>query len=195
MENEPPAASSSATEVASVEITPLEEPATLVEQDKKVEKKKGKKHLSSNAKLGIIISAIVAVVTAVVLVLVFVVFRKEEPEVALSERELLIAHAWEKEGAPTVIWTFRKDGTGELTTNKSNYYDMKWNLEQEEGANSFKLKITTDWLYELEDDFLLEFDRENDKLMLKNLADDGESTFVALGTAETRPEETPEEES
>lgn len=145
---------------------------------------KPKKHLSKKAKLALIISAAVLALAGLAAVLVLVVFKTEEPEIILTDRDYLVAHAWEKQGAPTVIWTFHADGTGEITTNKQNYYAMNWALEQE---NS--LAIKTDWLYELSDNFDFSYNKDTDTFTVKNLADETESVFVPLGTAETQPEE------
>ncbi len=139
---------------------------------------KPKKRLSKKARLIIAISALVIAALGLAAVLIFVVFRDQTPEAVLTDREFLTAHAWEKQSAPTVIWTFRADGTGELTTNKSNYYDMKWELENDE------IVIKTDWLYDLTDHFTITLDRDADSFTVKNLSDEIESTFVPLGTAE-----------
>lgn len=156
---------------------------------------KPKKHLSKKAKLVLIISAAALAVAAIVVVLVLFVFKQETPEIVKTDRDLLIVHAWEKDGAPTVIWTFHADGSGEITTNKSNYYDMKWSLEQEEGeSGTGTLKIVTSWLYDLDDSFSFSLNRDEDTFTVKNLADDTESVFLPLGTAEQKTAEPDTEE-
>ena len=131
----------------------------------------------------------------------FLLFDQTKPTTILTDIEFLSQHSWEKEDSPTVIWTFRTDGTGEITTNKINYYDMTFSLSPDSlGATDFSspqtLRITTSWLYELEDSFSFTLDRENNSFKVKNLADEGESVFVPLGTAEekVKPESTNEEE-
>lgn len=165
-------------------VVPKGDPADKIDQ---VAGTKPKKHLPKKAKLAIIISTIVLAIAGIVAALVLFVFKHEEPEVVLSDRDILVSHAWEKEDAPTVIWTFRTDGTGEITTNKSNYYNMTWELSQGEETNT--LSITTEWLYKLEDTFTFSLDRENNSFAIKNLADETESTFVPLGTAEKAEKE------
>ncbi|MBR3319727.1 hypothetical protein IKG20_00230 [Candidatus Saccharibacteria bacterium] len=165
-------------------------PKTVTSPEEKMDEVAGtkpKKHLSKKAKLAIIISAIVLGVIAIALVLILIVFKKTEPEVVLTDLDILTAHAWEKEGAETVIWTLNRDGTGEITTNKSNYYDMKWTIEQ--GEETQTLKVDTAWLYELNDSFSFSLDREADSFTVKNLADETESVFVPLGTAEKKAAE------
>ena len=150
---------------------------------------KPKKHLSKKAKLALIIFAAVIVTAGIVVALFLFVFKHEEPEIVLTDRDYLVAHAWEKQGAPTVIWTFRADGSGEITTNKQNYYSMKWSLEQDNLLN-----IKTDWLYELNNSFEFSYDKENDRFTVKNKGDETESTFAPLGTAEQQPAEPAPEE-
>ena len=149
--------------------------------DLKNQKSGKRKKLSKKTKLAIIISAVVVALLAIAAILIFVVFKKEEPEVVLTDRDFLSSISWEKQGAPTVIWTFHNDGTGEITTNKSNYYDMEWELEE---GDTTTLKITTNWLYDLEDSFTFALNREEKTFIVVNLADNTESTFVQLGTAE-----------
>ena len=170
------------------------EPGEFVVAEPKKEEKEKKKHkkLGKKARLAIIIGSVVGSLAIIGVLLYFLVFRKVEPVVVLSDRDILVSHAWEKKDAPTVIWTFHADGTGELTTNKSNYYDTKWSLEQEDDKQV--LKIDTAWLYELNDSFEFALDRENDSFSEKNLADETESVFVSLGTAEQKAAEQPDTE-
>ena len=128
-----------------------------------------------------IIVAVLSLLIAVGVVLYFLVFRKTEPEMVFTDVETLVkVGAWEKQDAETVIWDFHEDGTGQLTTNKANYYDMKWEMVQDEEKQV--LNITTSWLYELSDSFLFSFDRESNSFTVKNLADEKESVFMPLGT-------------
>lgn len=167
------------------------EPEPEVDSPEPDKKEKSHKRLSKKARLVIIISSIVGGLAVVGVLLYFLVFRKVEPVVVLTERDILTSHAWEKKDAPTVIWTFHADGTGELTTNKSNYYDTIWQLSQENDTQT--LSITTNWLYKLEDSFTFILDRDTDTFTVKNLADETESVFVPLGTAEQQSREPTEE--
>ncbi len=149
--------------------------------------KKTHKHLKKKTKIIILVSVLVLVLAGIGVGLFFLLSNKPEPEPVLSDTEYLIKiESWEKTGAPTVIWTFRDDRVGELTTNKTNYYTTKWALE-EDGA---KLHILTNWLYELDDTFEFSLDRENNTFTVKNLADETESVFVPLGTSVEEPVET-----
>lgn len=156
---------------------------------------KPKKHLPKKAKLALIISGAVLAAAAIVVVLILFVFKKDEPVIVKTDQDILTAHAWEKDGAPTVIWTFHTDGSGEITTNKSNYYNMKWSLEQGEGESATQtLKITTNWLYDLDDSFIFSLNRDEDTFTVKNLTDNTESVFLPLGTTEQKTVELEPEE-
>ena len=147
--------------------------------EKKLKKKKSKKP--------VIISLIVIAVLAAGGLVYYFFFFKKPPEIFLSDSDYLIkTQSWEKVDAPTVIWVFNENGKGELTTNKSNYYNTIWSLKDGE------LKISTDWLYELSDSFSITIDRENNSFTVRNLSDETESTFVPLGTQAEPSEETPE---
>lgn len=61
----------------------------------------------------------------------------------------------------SVIWEFTEVGKGTLTTNNHlNDYDFIWALEDG------KLKIETNWLYPLENEYEYELDQEAGKLKL-----------------------------
>ena len=131
---------------------------------------------------------IISIVVVILLIgggfsLWYFVLRNREPEIVLTDLEYLASRSWEKEDDPTVIWSFHENGTGEITTNKLNYYDMKFSLEES------SLKISTEWLYTLEDSFTIEIDRENSSFTVVNLLDEKTSKFVPLGTAEARAAE------
>lgn len=64
-----------------------------------------------------------------------------------------------KEGEEKVVWQFTEIGKGTLTTNGHiNDYDFIWALEGD------KLKIETEWLYDLNNEFKYKLD--GDKLVL-----------------------------
>jgi len=156
---------------------------------------KTKKKKQNHTKPLLVTNIIVFVLGAAAVLYLYVFRNNSTPaEVVKTDTDLLTAHAWEKAEAPTVIWTFRPDGTGELTTNKSNYYDFTWSFSS--STNNYleldSLEIKTAWLYELEDKFSYEFVNEN--LVVKSLSDGTESTFLPLGT-QSELEEEPESEA
>lgn len=64
---------------------------------------------------------------------------------------------------PKVIWTFTEIGKGTLTTNGHlNDYDFIWAIE------GGKLKIETNWLYQLNDEYNYKLDQANSKLILND---------------------------
>lgn len=140
-----------------------------------VKKKKSKKPL-------IITLVVLAVLAAGAAAFYFLYWKNRTPEVVLTDAEFLIdVKSWEKEGAPTVIWTFKDEKNGELTTNKSNYYDFTWTLEK---GDPGLLKVQTAWLLDLDDTFEFVLNREEKSFTVKNRTDNLESKFVPLGTAE-----------
>lgn len=68
---------------------------------------------------------------------------------SVQDGEYLVSvDSWVKEDEPNVIWTFTEIGKGKLTTN--NYvdsYDFIWAISDD------TLKIETDWLYTLNNEY------------------------------------------
>lgn len=66
-----------------------------------------------------------------------------------------------------VIWNFTEIGKGTLTTNNHlNDYDFIWAIEDD------KLKIETEWLYTLNNEYEYELDQAAQTLVLKNGSDE-----------------------
>lgn len=140
--------------------------------EKKLKKKKSKK-----SKKPLIITLIIVGVLLVAGLVYYFFFFSKGTKIVLSDSDYLIeTKSWEKVDAPTVIWVFNENGKGELTTNKSNYYDTTWSLK---GST---LEISTEWLYDLNDSFEISIDRGEKSFTVKNLSDETESKFVPLGT-------------
>ena len=185
----PPVSPPPATPVVPPASTPPE-PPTLPKKSQKT--KKPEKVVAKKSKKPLIISLIVIFVLLLVAAGVFCYFKffKTPPGIVKNDVEFLTEiDAWEKVNASTVIWSFKTDGTGELTTNKENYYPFKWYL------SNGKLEIDTTWLYQLSDAFEITLDRDSETptFVVKNLADETVSTFVPLGTSETAQVEKTEE--
>ena len=92
---------------------------------------------------------------------------------AAQDGDFLVAQKnWTLSDSDKVVWDFTEIGKGTLTTNgHENDYEFKWALEDG------KLKIETDWLYELENEYDYTLDKSNGKLTLS--ADGKEYEFVA----------------
>ena len=76
---------------------------------------------------------------------------------SMQDGEYLVSmDSWTKEDDPNVIWKFTEIGKGKLTTNNYiNSYDFIWAIEGD------KIKIETDWLYTLNDEFEYRIDNGN----------------------------------
>lgn len=92
----------------------------------------------------------------------------------LRDAEYLVEiGTWTREGAPSVIWQFTGVGTGTLTTNSHiNDYDFIWSIEGDQ------LKLETDWLYTLNDEYTYAIDQAANILTLNSNGE--EWTFVPL---------------
>ena len=79
--------------------------------------------------------------------------------------------AWQLEDESTVVWNFTEIGKGKLTTNfYVNEYDFLWAMDGDQ------LKIETDWLYTLNNEYTYELDQGAKTLTLKN----SEETFTFI---------------
>lgn len=93
--------------------------------------------------------------------------------------------AWEREDEPTVVWNFTEIGKGTLTTNfHINDYEFIWRIDGE------TLKIETDWLYELNDEYTYKLDQG-----AKTLTIVGEENSYTFVPSKTPTEEESEEET
>ena len=137
-------------------------------------------------KLALIISGAVLTLGLIGGALYYFVFREVPPE--LSDAEFLVSvGTWEKSGSPKVKWIFKENGVGTLTTNNMiNDYEFTWTLE--DGV----LKISTAWLYSLEDEFTFSLNREENSFTVVSKEDEKESIFVPT-TAESSAKNTTEE--
>ena len=82
---------------------------------------------------------------------------------------------WVEQGEPNVIWKFTEIGKGTLTTNNHiNDYDFTWTIEDG------RLKIDTEWLYTLSNEFDYTLDQNENILTLTSGNED--TVFVPLVT-------------
>ena len=104
--------------------------------------------------------------------IVFLVMNLNKGTAAQDGDYLVAQENWTLSNSDKVVWDFTEIGKGTLTTNgHENDYEFKWALEDG------KLKIETDWLYELENEYDYTLDQSNGKLTLS--ADGKEYEFVA----------------
>jgi len=105
------------------------------------------------------IIGLIVLVAGVVLLIVKLVTapRMDDAEFLISAGE------WVREDQSNVIWNFTEVGKGTLTTDEHlNNYDFVWALE------NGKLKIETNWLYDLNDEFEYTLDQGGKTLTIKN---------------------------
>lgn len=84
-----------------------------------------------------------------------------------------------REDAPEVIWNFTEIGKGTLTTNNhENDYEFIWAIE------GGKLKIETDWLYDLNNEFDYKIDKETNTLTLLGEEGSADINFGATSSVD-----------
>lgn len=141
-----------------------------------------------------LVGTIVLVVGVVILLagvgfLLFNLFKA--PDVRDAEYLVSIG-AWQREDENSVVWEFTEIGKGKLTTNNyTDEYDFIWAMDGDQ------LKIETNWLYTLDDEYTYTLDQGANTLTLTGT--EKSYTFVPADTsdtpesAETIPKETPAE--
>ena len=115
-----------------------------------------------------LIVLIIGLITLIAGVIFLIVQLTAGPSVADGEY-LVSVGEWTEQGVPGIVWNFTGIGKGTLTTNNhTNDYDFAWALEDG------KLKIDTEWLYTLNDEFEYSLDQGSNILTLTG----GEETFT-----------------
>ena len=113
---------------------------------------------------------IIGIITLLAGVIFLIVRLTAGPNTADGEYLVSIGE-WTEEGEPNVVWSFTEVGKGTLTTNGHiNDYDFAWIIEDG------KLKIRTDWLYEMDDEFNYKLDQGNNSLFI--IKDEEEIKFI-----------------
>ena len=113
-----------------------------------------------NKKRVSLIVFIIGLLTLIAGVVFLIVRLTAEPGVADGEY-LVSVGEWTEQGEPGIVWNFTEIGKGTLTTNNhTNDYDFVWTLEDG------KLKINTEWLYTLNDEFEYTLDQNGNVLTL-----------------------------
>ena len=121
-----------------------------------------------NKKRVSLIVMIIGLITLVVGVVFLIVRLTAGPSVADGEY-LVSVGEWTEQGEPSIVWNFTGIGKGTLTTNNhTNDYDFVWALEDG------KLKINTEWLYTLNNEFDYVLDQGSNILTLTS----GNETFT-----------------
>lgn len=119
-----------------------------------------------------LIVLIIGLLTLIAGVVFLIVRLTARPSVADGEY-LVSVGEWTEQGEPSIVWNFTEIGKGTLTTNNhTNDYDFVWAIEDG------KLKIDTEWLYTLNDEFDYTLDQNGNMLTLAN--GDEEIIFVPV---------------
>ena len=122
---------------------------------------KATKPKAKNNKLALGITVLIAGVLALAAGIVFLVMTLSRGPATQDAEYLVSVGSWEREDTPGVIWKFTEIGKGSLTTNAHmNDYDFIWAMEGN------KLKIETNWLYTLNDEY--SYVIKDDKLILND---------------------------
>ena len=115
-----------------------------------------------------LIVLIIGLLTLIAGVVFLIVRLTAGPSVADGEY-LVSVGEWTEQGEPSIVWNFTEIGKGTLTTNNhTNDYDFVWALEDG------KLKINTEWLYTLNNEFDYVLDQGSNILTLTS----GDETFT-----------------
>ena len=102
-----------------------------------------------------IIVFIIGLITLIVGVVFLIIKLVSGPRIQDGEY-LVETGRFELENEPGVVWNFTEIGKGNLTTNDNlNTYDFIWTLEGD------RIKIETDWLYTLNDEYKYRIDGGN----------------------------------
>ncbi|MDO5474775.1 MAG: DUF5640 domain-containing protein [Candidatus Saccharibacteria bacterium] len=97
-----------------------------------------------------LISIIIFIIGLITLIagVVFLILKLNSGAPIEDGEYLISVDSWIREDEPGVIWSFTEIGKGKLTTNNHlNDYDFIWTIEDG------KIKIKTDWLYSLNDEY------------------------------------------
>ena len=121
-----------------------------------------------NKKRVSLIVLIIGLLTLIAGVVFLIVRLSAGPSIADGEY-LVSVGEWKEQDEPSVIWNFTEIGKGTLTTNNhTNDYDFIWAIEDG------KLKVNTEWLYTLNDEFDYTLDQNGNMLTLTR----GDETFT-----------------
>ena len=100
--------------------------------------------------IGVLVIGLIVLVVGVV----FLVINLVKMNQAADGEYLVAQDNWVLESDARVIWDFTEIGKGTLTTNDHiNDYNFIWALEDG------KIKIETDWLYDLENEYSYKLDQ------------------------------------
>lgn len=107
-------------------------------------------------KLIISLTVFVTGIITLIVGVVFLILDLTKGELLEDGEYLVSVDSWVREDEPSVVWKFTEIGKGELTTNDGlNTYDFIWAIDDD------KIKIETDWLYTLNDEYEYRIEDKN----------------------------------
>lgn len=107
-------------------------------------------------KLIISLTVFVTGIITLIVGVVFLILDLTKGELLEDGEYLVSVDSWVREDEPSVVWKFTEIGKGELTTNGGlNTYDFIWAIDDD------KIKIETDWLYTLNDEYEYRIEDKN----------------------------------
>ena len=121
-----------------------------------------------------IILLIIGLITLIAGVVFLILKLTAKPSVH-DGKYLVSISEWVEQGEPNVMWKFTEIGKGTLTTNNHiNDYDFTWTIEDG------RLRIDTEWLYTLSNEFDYTLDQNENILTLTS--GDENIVFIPLVT-------------
>ena len=133
--------------------------------NEKVEKNEVKHKKGDRRKITSIVIFVLGLATLVFGVVFLVLNLLKVPGTRDAEY-LVEVGLWKRSDEPSVKWNFEEIGKGTLTTNSYlNEYDFIWAIEDE------TLKIETDWLYDIDDEYSYKIDQGSNTLTLTSEAE------------------------
>ena len=142
----------------------------------RVTKPKSNKNPEKKKKI-ISISVLAVGLIALIVGVVFLVLNLMNASKAADGEYLVTAGTWVLDSEEGVVWDFTEIGKGTLTTNNHvNDYNFIWSLEDG------KLKIETDWLYSLENEYEYTLDQGAKTLTLTS----GEDVYRFIAESESK---------
>lgn len=127
------------------------------------EKELKKAFKPKNTKLKISIITFVVGILALMAGVVFVLLNTLKGPGIRDAEYLVQIGAWQRRDDSAVVWNFTEVGKGQLTTNfHVNDYDFIWRIDED------RLKIETEWLYDINNEFTYKLDQDNQILTLSD---------------------------
>ncbi len=105
-------------------------------------------------KIASIVTLVIGVIALVAGGVFFVIKKNEADKMGDADYLVKAGNFVMEDSDGAVIWDFTEVGKGKLTTNNhTNDYDFQWAIEDD------NMKIRTDWLYEIDNEYTYQLDQ------------------------------------